>query len=286
MMATPQVFTDLPTTVILDIIQYLSAIDCYRSMHNITDTLDAIIRYGTTHISLSNIESKRDFDYHLEHILPDAITSLRTIKISNDFLFDHEQETDTTDRVKMIGIIKKVQAKMDLAAYEKLEELSLENINAIQLRLISAKLINAAQLKRLKISFYGTMADISLSILNNDIIRSKLKTLKLTIIDANVLFSSSSFINTLPNLDYLTVDSCRPGNVAALFSLVQNIKYLDISIWDFPNQPQTYSTEKLTLPNLTCLVLKVDEIKWGFTEHLLKQCGEKLKHFTFKGMLS
>ncbi len=79
-MATLQVLEDLPNTVLLDVIQYLSPIDRYRSLHDINHTFDAIIRYGTTHISLSNIESKREFDYHLEHILPDVIPSLRSIK--------------------------------------------------------------------------------------------------------------------------------------------------------------------------------------------------------------
>ncbi|CAF1225043.1 unnamed protein product [Adineta steineri] len=286
-MATVQVLTDLPNTIFLDIIQYLSPVDRYRSLYNINHTLNAIVCYGTTHISLSKIQSKRDFDYHLEHILPDVITSLRSIKISNDFMFDKEQgDFVTGDRAIMIGVIKKVQAKMNLIAYEKLEEINLENVNAAQLKLISTKLTNIPQLKRLIISFYGTIADISSLIFDSDVIRSKLKTLKLKLTDTSILSSSSSFINILPNLDYLTVNSCRVGNVAVLLQLAPNIKYLNISIWDFPSRAQTYSSEKFALPNLTCLILKVDEIKWSFVEHLLKQCGEKLKHFTFTGMLS
>ncbi|CAF0757327.1 unnamed protein product [Adineta steineri] len=286
-MATVQVLTDLPNTILLDIIQYLSPVDRYRSLYNINHTLNAIIRYGTTHISLSKIESKRDFDYHLEHILPDVITSLRSIKISNDFLFDKEQGSFVTgDRAIMIGVIKKVQAKMNLVAYDKLEEIILENVNATQLKLISTKLVNIPQLKRLIISFYGTIADISSLIFDSNVIQSKLKTLKLTLTDASILSSSSSFMNILPNLDYLTVESCQVANANVLLQLAPNIKYLNICIWDFPNRTQTYLSEKLTLPNLTCLILKVDEIQRCFVEHLLKQCGEKLKHFTFTSMLS
>ncbi|CAF1265235.1 unnamed protein product [Adineta steineri] len=281
-MASFQVITDLPNTILLDIIQYLSPADRYRSLHNINHTLDAIIRSSTTHISLSKIESRRDFDYHLEHILPDVINSLRSIKISNDFVFDKKQgDIVTGDRAIMIGIIKKVQAKMNLVAYDKLEEITMENVNATQLKVISTKLVNIPHLKRLIISFYGTIADISSLICNSDIIRSKLTTLNLTLSDDNILYPSSTFMNILSNLEYLTIDSCRVGNVAVLLQLASNIKYLKICIWDFPDQTQTYPSEKLTLPNLTCLILEVDEVKWCFVEHLLKQCGEKLKHFTF-----
>jgi Leucine-rich repeat (LRR) protein len=253
-------------------------------MHNINQTLDGIIRYGTTHINLSNIESKRDFNYYLEHILPDVITSLRFLKISNDFLFDKEQEALPTEgQAIMIGIIKKVQAKVDLNAYKKLEELRLENVDGTQLKLISEKLIHMSQLKRLVISFYGTTAAFFTSVIDSAIIRSKLKILNLTLIDANVLFPNSSSQNTLSNLDYLTVQSCIIGNVAGLFKLVQNIKYLDISIWNYPDKRQTYLTDNLTLPNLTHLKLKVDEIQWSFLEHLLKQCGKQLTHLTLEG---
>ncbi|CAF3827222.1 unnamed protein product [Adineta steineri] len=281
-MATYQVLTELPNTILLDIIQYLSPIDRYRSLHNINHTLDAIIRYGTTHISLSKIQSKQDFDYHLEHILPDVITSLRSIKISNDFMFDKKQgDSVTGDRAVMIGVIKKVQAKMNLVAYDKLEEIILENVNATELKLISTKLVNIPQLKRLIISFYGTIAGTCSLIFNNDVIRSKLKTLKLKLTDADALFPSISFMNILPNLEYLTVDSCQVENVTVLLQLAPNIKYLNTCIWDFPNRNHTYPSVKSTLPNLICLILRVDEIKWCFVEHLLKQCGEKLKHFTF-----
>ena len=51
-------------------------------------------------------------------------------------------------------------------------------------------------------------------------------------------------IQSLPNLTFLTVDSCRIQYLAILCPLVMNIKYLDVSIWDFPNQQQLYLTEK------------------------------------------
>jgi hypothetical protein len=256
-------------------------------MHGINDTLDGIIRYGTTHINLSNIELRRNFDYYLDHILPDIIISLHSLKISNDFLFDKEHEfIIENERAIMFGIIKKVHAKIDLTAYKNLEELILENVNEAQLNLISTKLINMPQLKCLVITFYGTTADCFTSIFNNDIIRSKLKKLKLFLIDANVNFPSTSLQNTLPHLDYLKVDSCIAGNVAILLFLVQNIKYLDISIMDFPNLSQTFSTNNLKFPNLTHLKLKTDEIKWNFVKSLLQQCGERLQHLTFLGILS
>jgi hypothetical protein len=127
-------------------------------MHGINNTLDGIIRYGTTHINLSNIELKRDFDYYLDHILPDIIISLRSLKISNDFLFDKEHGFKyENEQAIMFAIIKKVHAKIKLDEYNKLEEFILENINGAQLNLISTKLINMHQLKRLIITFYGTI---------------------------------------------------------------------------------------------------------------------------------
>ena len=54
----------------------------------------------------------------------------------------------------MFGLIKKVQAKMNLLLYKKLEELELENVNATQLQLISDKLAHMAHMKRLMVFFH------------------------------------------------------------------------------------------------------------------------------------
>ncbi|UJR32617.1 hypothetical protein I4U23_020077 [Adineta vaga] len=282
-MATLLTFSDLPDTVILDIMEYLSPIDVYRAMHGINNRLDNIIRYGTTRINLSNIESKQDFDYHMEHILPDVTTSLRFLKAANNFLFDQEQgHSDSRQRPVMFGIIKKVQAKLKLATYEKLEELSLKNVNGTQLKLISDEIGNMFQLKRLTISFYGTTADFCASLLSNAVIRSKLTTLDLFLTDANASFPNIPSTHILPNLDHLTVNACIIGNAAVLCRMVPNIKYLSICIWNFPNQRPTNSTETFILTNLTYLKLKLDEVRWNFAENFLKQCGQNVKHLTFK----
>ena len=272
-------------TVLIDIIEYLSPVDRYRSMHVINQRLDAIICYSTNRIDLASINSKQDLDYYLEHILPDIVASLRFIKMSNGFIFNNEDGCMfTPDRPVMLGIIKKVQAKMNLVVYKKLEELTLKNINASQLKLLSEKIMHIPQLKHLLISFTGTQADYCSTILGNDAVRSTLKVLTLVFRDANVLSTSNSFTTMMPNLDRLTVDSCIVGNVATWLSSVQTVKPLNISIWDFPHRSQTYSLAKCTMPNLTSLRLQVDEISWNFVKQLLKAWGENLKQFTFIGM--
>ena len=279
-------FEDLPSTVLLDVLEYLTPIDRYRALHNLNSRLNGILRYSTTRIDMSHIESRDDFDYYLKHILPDVIISLRSLKISNDFIFDKIQtSTSDPDSVIMFGIIKKVQAKINLVQYEKLEELILENITATQLQLISEKLTHMSHMKRLIISFHGTTSDACKSVFNNDVIRPILTRLKLTLIDANASFPQMIPIQNFSKLQHLTFRSCRIQNLATLLSFAQNITYLDISIWDFPNQQHTYLDKQFQLPNLTYLRLKADEIQWLFVEHFLKQCGEKLKYLTFTGIV-
>lgn len=277
---------DLPSTVLLDILEYLSPIDRYRAMHNLNYRLNGIVRHGTTHINLSNIRSKDDFDYHLKYILPDIINNLCFLKISNDFIFDKEQiSTHNTDVRIMFGIIKKIQAKIDLTAYKKLKELQLVNVTGAQLELVSDKLAHMSHMKRLIISFRGTSLDAFKSIFNNSVIRSILTNLTLTLTDANVTFPSLADIPSFTNLEYLTLESCRIPNLAIMCPTFENIKYLDVSIWDFPNTQQSILTEKFHFPNLINLRLKVDEIGWSFVEHFLKECGEKLTCLTFTGMI-
>ncbi|CAF4917151.1 unnamed protein product, partial [Rotaria sp. Silwood1] len=259
----------------------MSPIDYYRLFHNINNKLDAALRECTIHINLSNIKLKRDLDYYLEHILPDVITNLCSITISNDFLFDKDSiDAGLRHPLLTIGVIKKVQARANLLESKNLQKLTLKNINATQMKLISDKIVRIPQIKCLSISFYGTTAEVLSSIFNNDVIHSKLAVLELTISDANTIFTSDSFIHQFPNLEYLTLTSCRVGNLTVFLSLVQNIKYLRIKIWDFPNQTQIFAKEKLKLPNLNRLILNTDEIEWSFVEQLLIQCGQQLKHLT------
>lgn len=276
---------DLPPTVLLDILEYLSALDRYRALHNLNRRLNGIVRHSTTHISLSNIQSRDNFEYYLKYILPDIINNLRYLKISNDFIFDLQPKSIIDQYTAiMFGVIKKVQAKINLLTYRTLEVLELENITATQMQLISDKITQMSHLKYVTISFRGTLSDAFKAIFNNDVLRPILRKLYLTLLDADVSFPQTSAIQHFVKLERLIIDSCRVQNLIRLCPFVENITYLNIKIWDFPDQRSSNLNRKFHFPNLIHLKLKVDEVRWPFVEHFLRQCGEKLKYFTFIGM--
>ena len=67
------ILEDLPSVVLLDILEYVSPIDRYRALHNLNHRLNSIVCSSIKHINLSKIRSRDDFEYHIKYILPDVI---------------------------------------------------------------------------------------------------------------------------------------------------------------------------------------------------------------------
>ncbi|CAF0893313.1 unnamed protein product [Didymodactylos carnosus] len=241
-----------PNEILIEIFQYLSTIDLFRSLVNINSRIESLIKHSTPFkIDLSCITTKSEYDYICKTILLSSSSPLHYLKLSNLIV-----QCEIQLFINMFDI---------MCLFSNLKSLSLLEVRLSELSIIIPKLKNVSYLsiisEQIDVSkdrkcLYSLIfcSDSSLSLSLNTLIIKLYNNHLQRVISYTLDGLEETIINKFKNLKYLDVDSCYLNDLKKLFSYIPNIKHLNVNL--FPSDDQIVH-QYYSIPCLICLTLNI-----------------------------